>query len=589
MPRPSPADPTVNVRAGPGNPRRRRTRLGGHDTTAVPVARRRARRAARGRRHRRGADVPRPRRRDRVVARPARDVHRLHGGRRDRPVDAPRRERGPGRRRAVRRRLRGLASRAPARRGHRARRAGGRRRPGPGAPRRGAARPRPSDHRAARRRRARAPRAQRPCARARRPRPRPPRLPRDRDGVSGMAANLRRMVVLGPSGTINPGTSHDYRQADNRRFFAETGTRWVRMWADWPTLMPTANGFAQPIIDSLDEQIAFARRDGLRIVLTLYRFPRWANGTDQIDPAAPQPDRMARGGTSVKTLEFRYPSDVGVNSDWGRFVDSIASRYSAGNPARPSLDATIDVLEIANEPNLQWWPQQGPSPTADPFDPGPLVVHEVLVRMFATAKAIVARYGDEPMLGGPAMADSVGDTRLRTGYGTLSDALLPALRTAGFTAGERFVWTHHNYTDVTFDQGAGTTAPPDAANTDRTKSFAADMRQRLIAGGWAGWPAADPADPWIMLTEGGVTNQSIRTRWGIPDSNQAAQRAKQADLIQRAWDRMASTADGAGIAVMSNYLWYTDPNFDSGLADTFASGGAIRPAYTTWRGLPSFA
>jgi len=76
---------------------------------------------------------------------------------------------------------------------------------------------------------------------------------------------------------------------------------------------------------------------------------------------------------------------------------------------------------------------------------------------------------------------------------------------------------------------------------------------------------------------------------GIPDSNQAAQRAKQADLIQRAWDRMASTADGAGIAVMSNYLWYTDPNFDSGLADTFASGGAIRPAYTTWRGLPSFA
>src|SRR3954465_1859357 len=265
-----------------------------------------------------------------------------------------------------------------------------------------------------------------------------------------MAANLRRMVVLGPSGTINPGTSHDYRQADNRRFFAETGTRWVRMWADWPTLMPTANGFAQPIIDSLDEQIAFARRDGLRIVLTLYRFPRWANGTDQIDPAAPQPDRMARGGTSVKTLEFRYPSDVGVNSDWGRFVDSIASRYSAGNPARPSLDATIDVLEIANEPNLQWWPQQWPSPTADPFGPGDVIIQNVPARRLVTAQAIVGRYGNLPLLGGPASADSVGDTRLRTGYDTLTSRLVAALGPAGFARGAGFVWTHHNYSDVTF-------------------------------------------------------------------------------------------------------------------------------------------
>jgi hypothetical protein len=39
----------------------------------------------------------------------------------------------------------------------------------------------------------------------------------------------------------------------------------------------------------------------------------------------------------------------------------------------------------------------------------------------------------------------------------------------------------------------------------------------------------------------------------------------------------------------SNYLWYTDPNFDSGLRDTVESGGAKRPAYSTWRGLPSFS
>jgi hypothetical protein len=412
-----------------------------------------------------------------------------------------------------------------------------------------------------------------------------------------MAANLRRMVVLGPSGTISPGGSHDYRQAGNRAFFAQTGTRWVRMWADWPTLMPDASGFDPALIGSLDAQIALARRDGLRVVLTLYRFATWANGTDAMTPAelaATMPDRKATAAspdTSAKALNMRYPADVSPASAWGDFVDRIASRYSRGNPARPSLDATIDVLEIGNEPNLQWWPQQGPS--ADPanaFGAGPVVIHDVLARMFATAKTIVARYGGEPMLGGPAMADSTAATnsRLRTGYDTTSDLLLPALAGAGFDAGPRFAWTHHNYTDVTYDQGAGTTAP-DQAGVSRTTNFAADMRRRLIAGGWAGWPAGDSADPWILLTEGGVTIQSIRsaTRWNIADPG--AQRAKQAELVQRSWDRMASATEGAGIAVTSNYLWYTDPNFDSGLCETLETGGgATRPAYATWGALPSF-
>jgi hypothetical protein len=410
-----------------------------------------------------------------------------------------------------------------------------------------------------------------------------------------MAANLRRMVVLGPIGTIAPGSSHDYRRAGNRDFFAQTGTQWVRMWADWPTLMPDASGFDPAIIGSLDEQIALARRDGLRIALTLYRFATWANGTDAMTAEqlrATLPDRQSSPtATSAKALNMRYPNDVSATSAWGDFVDRIAGRYSRGNPGRPSLDATIDVLEIGNEPNLQWWPQQGPSTDpANAFGPGPVVIHDVLTRMFATAKTIVAAYGGEPMLGGPALADSTAatDSRLRTGYDTTSARLLPALQANGFTAGPRFVWTHHNYTDVTFDQGAGTTAP-DAARTTRTTNFAADMRARLIAAGWAGWPADDAAGPGILLTEGGVTIASIRSaaRWNIADPT--AQRAKQAELIQRAWNRMTSPGEGAGIAVASNYLWYTDPNFDSGLCDALEAGGATRPAYTTWGGLPSFA
>ena len=63
----------------------------------------------------------------------------------------------------------------------------------------------------------------------------------------------------------------------------------------------------------------------------------------------------------------------------------------------------------------------------------------------------------------------------------------------------------------------------------------------------------------------------------------------QADLIGRNWDRMNAGPDSAGIAMISQYLWYTDPNYDSGLCDTSESGGATRPAYATWGGLPSRA
>ena len=90
----------------------------------------------------------------------------------------------------------------------------------------------------------------------------------------------------------------------------------------------------------------------------------------------------------------------------------------------------------------------------------------------------------------------------------------------------------------------------------------------------------------MLLTEGGVTLPNVAARWGITDP--AAKLAKQADLVQRNWNRMASATEGAGIAMTAQYLWYTDPNYDDGLCETFESGGATRPAYKTWKALPSF-
>ena len=51
-----------------------------------------------------------------------------------------------------------------------------------------------------------------------------------------MSAHLRRIIDLGPNGTIYPGSAQDYRFHDNRRWFEDTRTSWVRLWVDWPSL-----------------------------------------------------------------------------------------------------------------------------------------------------------------------------------------------------------------------------------------------------------------------------------------------------------------------------------------------------------------
>jgi hypothetical protein len=406
-----------------------------------------------------------------------------------------------------------------------------------------------------------------------------------------MAADLRRMVALGPAGSISPGGAQDLRALDNRRFFRETATRWVRMWADWPSLEPARGQIDAVHLQALDAQIVQARRDGLRVILTPYRFPTWANGMDALTAAqlaATMPDRRtaAQPDTSAKSLLLRYPDDVSQDSDWGRFIDLLASRYSRANLSRPSLEAVVDVLEIVNEANLAWWPQVGPSTTSNPFGPGPIIAHQVVQRMFATAQAIVGRYGGEPMLAGPGSADVTDSNRLRTGYASFAIRVLAALGTAGFVAGAGFVWTHHNYSDVTYDLGPGSTAPDAATDPTRQVNRTADMRRRLV-GAWAGWPSGSSADPGLFLTEGGVTARNLTVSWGLTDP--AAVRAKQVELLRRNWARMSTGPEGAGVGMICNYLWYTDPNFDSGLCDTPDAGGATRPAYDAWGALPAFA
>jgi hypothetical protein len=314
----------------------------------------------------------------------------------------------------------------------------------------------------------------------------------------------RRCVALGPAGCIAPGCPQDLRAAGNRALLADSGTRWVRMWADWPTLMPAPGTFAADRVAALDDQLAQARADGLGTILTLYRTPGWA----------------ARG--------------VAVGSPWEGFVAWVVARFG---PA-------TDVLELSNEPNLA-----GTS-------------SETVAAMFVTAQRIAGGLGSKLVLAGPGTSDV-------RGYASFTDRLLDALDARGFVAGPRFAWTHHNYADVAY-------------GTNRT----ADVRRRLV-GRWAGWPVGDAGTPQLLITEGGVTLRTIERRLGVSDP--VAQRAKQAELLRTAYERLAGGPEGAGVALVTQYLFHTDPNYDSGLCETAESGGARRPAFDAWRALPSIA
>jgi hypothetical protein len=213
-------------------------------------------------------------------------------------------------------------------------------------------------------------------------------------------------------------------------------------------------------------------------------------------------------------------------------------------------------------------------------------VDDAVARMFITARQIADHAGRDIVLAGPGSADLTASNRLRTGYHSLGDRVLASLAEAGVVPGPGFAWTHHNYADVTYDHGPGSAAPDAAMNLARQTNLAADMRSRLV-GRWAGWPDADVANPQLLLTEGGATLANMRARYGLSDP--AQQRRKQAELIQRNWDRMATdSGDGAGIAMAAQYLLYSDAIFDSGLCEPKDAGGATRPSYQVWKGLPAF-
>ena len=405
---------------------------------------------------------------------------------------------------------------------------------------------------------------------------------------------LRKMIDIGPAGVIYPGSAQDYRFHGNRHYLADTGTPWIRMWADWPSLQPdgayapddpASPGFWR--LQALDEQIIAANADGVKVMLMPYRFPTWANGTAALSARKDSDDeisfqywdrmtsaswnRYVRNGRdpslynpSRRALEYRLPPDAyGPASAWARFFEFLYRRYHYGRRARGRF---VDGFELVNEPNLQLWPQQAPAATgADPFTPAAVTITHVVAQLMQTAQAIAGRLGNTTMLFAPSISDSdTASSRRYTRYDAFVGALLDAFGPIGYSPTQRMRWAHHNYTDVEKRQTATRT----------------QVIRGLLAGRWTGWAAYGA--PNVFVTEGGARLSRMPALYPAEEPRQAQAKCIADALARHAVNRGA----GAGVEMLAQYLLYADPNFDCGLLDPYPST-VKRPAYDAWKAFPS--
>jgi hypothetical protein len=198
------------------------------------------------------------------------------------------------------------------------------------------------------------------------------------------------------------------------------------------------------------------------------------------------------------------------------------------------------------------------------------------------------RPADRPRILAPALSDGNGFTRAFVGLDNFYPQLPETLRDGGLNPTQDFGWSMHNYRDVAYDREIA-----------KNGHFMAEYRETLRqAQFWTGWPHSDDDDPngdnpYVLITEGGAQIDAIKRIYSITDD--AATLDKQAALIENAVNRVHDGPEAPGIAMASQYLFYTDPSYDTGLCtapigtDPNDPSGAHekRPAYTAWCALPS--
>lgn len=401
-------------------------------------------------------------------------------------------------------------------------------------------------------------------------------------------AGLERCISLaGPGPLRSDGDMHDYRYHGNRAYVRDRSkTGWVKLWVSWHDLQRDfqpagpAQSWRQlnavrygpgqpPMLRLLDRQIRAANDDGVRVILTPYQaFPLWASGA-----VAGERDASGR-----KQDIARLPTDLSPSGPWAWFIAHLLARYrrgaapnpggpqALGPPGFPGLDlgaatgnpsgAYVDALEVVNEPNLSFWPLADALPAT--------------AAMLRTAEELAASWwtGTDQFLLAGSLSD--GDPRpgVATAFGEFTASLLGLL--AGWQPRLYVGWAHHNYRDV---------------EDPRRTSRVAELRRRLVKGGWNG---GGPLR--IYLTEGGH-----RVPGG--SHNRPAALREQAAAITANAARMRAEPD---VVLWTQHTIHDRDRPPGEMVEPFHSGlrdapvitpdglrlGRPRAAWSAWSGLP---
>ena len=306
----------------------------------------------------------------------------------------------------------------------------------------------------------------------------------------------------------------------------------------------------------LDRQVRAAQDAGLRVILAIYHaFPTWSG--------------RARGGdpTTGRDAAQMVPADLGPDSPWAWFVAYLCARYRGGpNPIGPHepfpgedvtdydpgsgnpLRARVDALEICNEPNALYWPQEG--------------IAARVATMIRTATGLSRRLRG-PRILAPSTLDSPdpadgSDPAWRTDWRTFTSGVLEDLRRE--PPEDDFRWSHHNYRDV-------------KREVSREWSRAGQVVRLLGGERWLGDPARA-----LWLTEGGYNTHPYS---GDPDVLRA-----QARKLRRSFTEMSAQP---GVFLFTQHGLNDMPgnDFKSGLRADFVLDGEPRPgaaktALATW-------
>lgn len=390
-----------------------------------------------------------------------------------------------------------------------------------------------------------------------------------------------KCVSLGEAGAVYYGTTQSFQSRVGD--YAATNTGVVRLWARWDILQPSAGtpvGVTPPgwqssygqmspqqALQTLDEQVQAANAAGRVVILCLNRIPPWANAST----------RATGPKYSGQEDYFAFPDDKTTSGPWAAWVVTLLLRYCENRSDRAGI---VTAVEVLNEPNHSMWPQRVSSTSpqlASACAAATLMMTAVTVRNYFA--------GTRPFIAGPGTLDEIPpiESNTRSSYFEFTSETINALKSANF-ADDNTIWTQHNYADVTFDQGGGTmvhdrdSAPEQQRSTLRSAVVSVLLAQSGLRL-WGG-----PGSGKLWLTEGGLLRPRLTSLpWqgpgAFPWSAGASDDQKQAALLTRANSRIMLVP---AISLFTNYLFATDPAYDSGLCD--AAGAPRQPAYSAWSG-----